>query len=385
MARKRKRREQGSGAVRQLGSGRWQARYRDADGKLQPAPTTFDTRLDAEAWLAGDDPVEIEEKRADPALRDYAETWLIGRDLKPRTREDYRRLLDGQILPDLGSVRLSCLSPARVRTWYRTLDPARATNRAHAYLLLHAICESALRDDDLIAANPVHIRGAGSVKKKHTTKVASLEELTIIAESVPDRYRLMILMAAWLGLRFGELTELRRSDITADVVRVDRGVVRAEGGFVVGDPKSDAGKRSVAIPRDLGSIVVDHLAKHVSKSADSLLFPARGGGHMAPSTLYKVYYPARAKAGRPDLHFHDLRHTGASLVAATGATLADLMRRLGHATPSMAALYVHGNAERDRAIADALNGFYSSGAVPLAGARPDDVGAADGKVERRAS
>ena len=47
-----------------------------------------------------------------------------------------------------------------------------------------------------------------------------------------------------------------------------------------------------------------------------------------------MYYPARAKAGRPDLRFHDLRHTGAVLAAATGATLAELMARLGHSTPA---------------------------------------------------
>ena len=86
---------------------------------------------------------------------------------------------------------------------------------------------------------------------------------------------------------------------------------------------------------------------------------------MAPSSLYRVWYPARAAAGRPDLRFHDLRHTGGTLAAATGATLADLMARLGHSTPAAAMVYQHAVEGRDRDIADALSGFAVGNVVPL--------------------
>jgi integrase len=76
---------------------------------------------------------------------------------------------------------------------------------------------------------------------------------------------------------------------------------------------------------------------------------------MAPSALYKVYYPARAAAGRPDLRFHDLRHTGAVLAASTGATLAELMGRLGHSTAGAAMRYQHASADRDKIIAERLS------------------------------
>ncbi|MEO8329596.1 MAG: tyrosine-type recombinase/integrase, partial [Candidatus Nanopelagicales bacterium] len=72
-------------------------------------------------------------------------------------------------------------------------------------------------------------------------------------------------------------------------------------------------------------------------------------------TLYKSWYPARHVAGRDDLRFHDLRHTGAVLAASTGATLAELMARLGHATPAMAMRYQHAAGERDREIAAQLS------------------------------
>jgi integrase len=76
---------------------------------------------------------------------------------------------------------------------------------------------------------------------------------------------------------------------------------------------------------------------------------------MAPSTLYKVFYPAREAAGRPDLRFHDLRHTGAVLAAQTGATLADMMARLGHSTPGAAMRYQHAAEGADARIAAGLS------------------------------
>lgn len=90
---------------------------------------------------------------------------------------------------------------------------------------------------------------------------------------------------------------------------------------------------------------------------DALLFPAAADDnlHMAPSTLYKVYYPARKAAGREDLRWHDLRHTGAVLAAQTGATLAELMGRLGHSTPGAAMRYQHAAADRDAEIARRLS------------------------------
>jgi integrase len=82
-----------------------------------------------------------------------------------------------------------------------------------------------------------------------------------------------------------------------------------------------------------------------------------------------VYYPAREAAGRPDLRFHDLRHTGAVLAAATGATLAELMARLGHSTAGAALRYQHEAAERDKVIAAALSELASATVTPITAAR----------------
>ena len=187
---------------------------------------------------------------------------------------------------------------------------------------------------------------------------ATLEELTAITSAMPVRYRPMVMLAAWCALRFGELTELRRRDLDlrGAVIHVRRGVVRAEGLVIVGTPKSDAGIRDVAIPPHLIPMLRDHLDGMPARGRDALIFPARDGqSHIAPSTLYKVFYPARHAAGRPDLRWHDLRHTGAVLASQTGATLAELMGRLGHSTPQAALRYQHAAQGRDAEIAAALS------------------------------
>jgi integrase len=152
---------------------------------------------------------------------------------------------------------------------------------------------------------------------------------------MPERYRLMLLLASWCGLRFGELAELRRRDVDLSngVLRIRRAVVRVDGDTVVGAPKSDAGTRDVAIPPHLLPTVKEHLNANITGGGDGPLFPSADGKHLAPSTLYRSFHVARRAAGRPDLRFHDLRHTGAVLAASTGATLADLQQHHEHQQP----------------------------------------------------
>jgi integrase len=218
----------------------------------------------------------------------------------------------------------------------------------------------------MIVANPCRVRGGGQSKRVKRIKPASLAELETLVAAMPERYRLKALLASWCGLRFGELAELRRSDVNVKtgVVHVRRGMVRTTDGRQVKGPKSDAGRRDVTIPPHLLPAVKDHLKRHAQVGAQGLLFPAGHGGHLVPSTLYRVFYPAR-DAGRPDLRFHDLRHTGATLAAATGATLAELMARLGHSTPGAAMRYQHASADRDRVIAEALSKLATDNVTPI--------------------
>jgi integrase len=358
------------GQIQRLPSKRYRARYMGPDGVRHNAPRTFDARIDAEAWLTDERRLLVAGTWTPPATRanpsvtrrahtlgGYADAWLADRPLKPRTREHYAALIRNQLAPLLDEP-VADLTPAVVRAWHSALDPTRPTLRAHAYALLRAILATAVHDG-LLPQNPCYLRGAGNAKRAHKVEPATLAQLEALVDAMPPRYRVMVLLAAWCGLRFGELTELRRSDLDLNngIVRVRRGVVRVDGRVEVGTPKTAAGIRDVAIPPHLLPAVREHIAEHAAFGRDGLLFPAATNPteHLAPSALYRVFYPARKAAGRPDLRWHDLRHTGAVLAASTGATLAELMARLGHSTPGAALRYQHAAQGRDAAIAAKLS------------------------------
>lgn len=372
-AKTHKKRQPGAfGAVETLPSGRHRARYRGPDGRRYTAPTLFLTKRDARGWLslrhadiirgAWMPPGAAERPQHTLTFKSYAHTWLAQRDLKDRTREHYGKLLDVHILPHFGPLPIASITADDVRAWHAAMGTNTPTLRAHAYGLLRTIMGAALSDGK-ITVNPCVIRGAGTSRRLHKIRPASLDEIAVIAQEVPEPYRVMVLLASWCALRFGELTELRRRDIITEddapepygVVRVERAVVRVDKQFQVTTPKSDAGRRDVEIPPHLLPAIKDHLARFVDPDRDGLLFPAVRGGHLAPATMNRWFYRARAVAGREDLRWHDLRHSGAVLAAATGATLAELMARLGHSTPQAAMRYQHAAQGRDRQIAKLLS------------------------------
>lgn len=362
--------------IRRLPSGRYQVRYTAPDGVRYNAPNTFAARIDAEAyvvakrrdidknvWASTDD-----DKRVPTTFGVYAAGWLAGRHvagrpIKARTREHYQSILDDHLLEIFGNRQLSAISPKDVREWYAQTLTDRPTMRSHAYSLLRTIMGSAI-NDELVDANPCRIVGAGRARRVHKIRPASVGELAAVAEAMPERLRLMVALASWCALRFGETVELRRGDLdlSEEVIRIRRAAVRTGGGtFEVTTPKSDAGVRDVAIPPHIIPAIEAHLSKYVGGKRDSLLFPADHGGHLQPSTLNRHWYKARAAAGREDLRWHDLRHSGAVLAAATGASLAELMARLGHSTPQAAMRYQHAAAGRDREIAALLSKIADNG------------------------
>jgi integrase len=361
------------GTIRKLPSGRYQALLTTPRGRVA-APHTFAARIDAEGWLH-QRRVEAEAGRWNPAavtktskvtFGDYAATWLAGRHvagrpIKTRTREHYAAILDDHLLPTFGSRPLAAVLPHDVRDWHAKTLVDHPTMRSHAYSLLRTIFASAI-NDELIDANPCRIVGAGRSKRVHKIRPASVEELGALTEVMPERLQLMVTLASWCALRFGEAVELRRGDIdlSQEVIRIRRAAVRTKGTYTTTTPKSDAGIRDVAIPPHIIPAIEQHLAKYVDGERDSLIFPAEHGGHLQPSTLQRHWYRARAKAGRGDLRWHDLRHSGAVLAAATGASLAELMARLGHSTPQAAMRYQHAAQGRDREIAALLSKLASN-------------------------
>jgi integrase len=289
---------------------------------------------------------------------DYANEWLDAADhLKPRSRADYRRMLDHYLLPHLGGMTLAEITPRAVEKWHATLGRETGpTQRARCYQLLSVIMRTAWRQE-LIVSSPCRIPGASNPRRQHEIRVASVEELGAIVAATPERFRLFVHLAAWCQLRQGELAELRRRDLDLDAgtLRVERAVSRVGGRQVVGTPKSAAGRRTVAIPPALLPLVADHLDRFAQPGPDGLLFPSDHGRQLQPSSIYGWFYPARDAAGRPDLRLHDLRHSGAVMLAQEGATMAELMARLGHSTPAAAMIYQHAASGRDAELARRLS------------------------------
>ena len=374
-----KRRANKTGWVDRLPSGRWRARYLGPDGKRRSAPATFDAKGDAEAWL------KLQQRQVQAGtwaaaddtfgtFGQYASEWLRDRPLKPTTRSNYQRILTTSILPTFRNVPLEAITVASVKSWHKTLLVDKPTARSHAYGLLRTILQTAYQDD-LIPANPCRIRGAGNVVRSTRTDVPTAVQVHQLADAMGitanndgstrvlsgGKYRVMTLVAAWCGLRFGEVTELRRKDVVVDDddmpvrLRVRRGVVRVDGEFVVQTPKSGAGVRDVTIPPHIRPDVQDYL-EHLPNSSETLLFPgSRKGAHMAPSSLYKPFYRAREQVGLPALRWHDLRHFSATTAAQTGATLAELQARLGHSTTQAAMRYQHAASDADERIAEGMS------------------------------
>jgi integrase len=385
--------------VRKLASGRFQARYTGPDGKRYNSqrsdgtPLTFDTATTAGAWLTlrraeilrreWEPPTAAAPKAAPQTLAEFGDAWLATRRLAERTRDHYEQVLRDHVYPTFGRTSVAAIEPADVRKWFADLGKSTGkTARAHAYALLKSICKTAVVDK-LISSNPCVIEGAGQAETEVQPEIATLGELEVIVTTMPPRYKLLILLAAWCGLRFGELAELRRPDVdtTNGVLHVRRGVVCTKAGRKVKDPKSKAGKRAVNIPPHLIPVVAAHLRDHAAMGRDGLLFPgSRNGQQLAPSTLYRVYYPAREAAGRPDLRVHDLRHTAGTLAALTGATIKELMGRLGHSTPSAAMRYQHVAAGRDKTIAEMLSGMVTAQVTPI-----EEAPSAKAKKPRRRS
>lgn len=351
-------------------NGRVQASYTYDDGRKYYATHTYDSKMDAEGWLANERRlIELGEWSppesraalkviAGVTVRDFAEKWLAERDLTPKTHALYRRLLDSRILPELGEDILRAVTPATVRAWWVGLGKATPTSNTHAYQLLKAIYNTAV-SDKAVAENPCQIKAAGKPPKPRDVQALTPAELVRVAESVPKEYRAAVPVTAWCALRFGELIELRRRDVGDDdgrmTLRIRRAATRVENKIVVGKPKTDAGIRDVSVPPHVAVILREHMKVHTKAGPDAFLFTTTRGQRLSTAAFTKTVKAGYASVGKTGMRVHDLRHIGATLAAQAGATTKELMSRMGHTTPGMAMRYQIAAQERDAVIADALS------------------------------
>jgi integrase len=277
------------------------------------------------------------------------------------------------LVPAFGARPLGSLTPLDVQKLVNELAQrfAPATTRTY-YAVLRAILNGAL-NADLIARSPC--RG---IKLPRVTPKARVivgpEEIHRLADAIAPEYRVMVLCAAELGFRWGECAGLQVRDVDAlrrtVTVRLNVGEVR--GALDIGEPKTNAGRRTVAASAQLMAAIAEHLHRRglTARNAEAWVFAAREGGPLLYSNFrQRVWLPAVRKAELEELTFHGLRHAAATSWVAAGIDRRTAQHRLGHATPRLVLeLYEHATTEADRAAAD-LMGARLFGDVDVLDAR----------------
>ena len=388
------------GSIEHVASGRYRSRVR-LDGVWVNAPTTFRTKAEAAIWL---DSVRTDLVRgawkaprlSRLTLDEYGRKWIAQRHaLKASTRAEYESCWRNHVSASLGAKRLDTVSPTMVRDWHaelvanlreslRAKDEARikreeelakisrshrkprlpseasvrdgSSTAARAYRLLHSVYATAL-EDDLVSSNPCRIKGA-SAPRAAERPVLSIPEVLDLATEVPDRYEALVHLLVWSGLRIGEAAALQRRDLDltpgSASLSVRERVYPVKGVHNLDTPKSRAGVRTIAIPRLLAEQMERHLEQFTRSDPSSLVFTTVPGGNIR-TTYSQMLRRALNRIGRPDMRPHDLRHTGMTLAAEAGASLAELKHRLGQSTTQAAEIYLHATADHGRRIAERMD------------------------------
>jgi integrase len=355
------------GKVRKLPSGKYQASFVGPNGKRQSAPDTFVTKTDAARWLAkveGDlsRGTWLDDELGRQPFGDYARIWLRDNTkIGPRYRETCTRNLRLHMTA-LEDISLRALTPPVIREWYAAAmrGTGGRTSIQQSYRFLHAVLATAVRDS-AIPANPANIPGAGTDRAKERP-VASVAQVAALIEAITPRYRAAVLLGAWCGLRRGEIIALTPQDIDLDAgtvtIRTNRVELLETRQAFDAPPKTDAGKRTIAVPPHVLPILEAHMGEW---SGTDRVFIGRDGKPMRGDAVRQAFGRARSKAEMPGFRFHDLRHTGQTLAASAGATTKDLMKRLGHASPAAANRYLHAVDGRDAEVASALSDLAAHG------------------------
>jgi integrase len=344
------------------GETRWVVKFRAPDGyqrekwcaTLREAET-YVTNVLADQLRGG----WVDPRAGKVTLQHYAEEWLQLRpNLRPRTLETYEAQLRLHIVPRLGAIDIANLTPAMIRRWHGELSRSHlAMNTvAKCYRMLSAILATAVADE-LIARNPCTVKGAG-VERCDERPVATVEQVLTLADVIEPRYRSAILLAGFVGLRRGEILGLERRHLnllhrTLTVEQQQQEL--SDGRVLVVPPKTEAGKRTLVLPQFIVSELERHIAVFSEQGNSARVFAGERGGPLRKLTLHKHWDRARKHVDLPSgFRFHDLRHTANTLTAANGASLRELMHRMGHASPEAALRYQHATRDRDAVLAAAV-------------------------------
>lgn len=359
------------GSIRKLPSKNFQASYM-WKGKRQNAPVTFSTKTQAREWLArqraaiagGEEP-RARKIDSSKTMQQLFTTWMSEREadgISPGTVRTYISRWNKHLKPDLGDVEARDLTPDFLEQWDQTKGWATAHVRRNAHLVLSSFLTWCVKSG-YMGRNP---RPESTVlskppRGKTEPKVLTGEQVSQIIALMPEPLGIAVDLAAWCALRFGEIAALRRCDIDLEqgVVHVRASIKRGIGGEQTrGAVKTEAGRRSVAIPPKCLERVRMHMDTHVLPGDEALVVHMldQPDKWLTNKSLHTFFDPACKAVGVEDVRFHDLRHTGLTMAGRAGATLAELMHRAGHSDVKAVMIYQHASMERDHMLAAKLEG-----------------------------
>lgn len=316
----------------------YKVRYRDPDRRERSK--TFLRKIDAEEFARS---VETDIRRGDyldPAagkvtLNEWADEWFgTIRHLKPKTREGYEGILRKHVLPRLGRRSLASVKPIDIRRFVSELvDAGYSPSRVRQVRHLLGMLFAAAVENGAIATSPV-----SGIKipreQRRDMQVLTPNQVAALAEAVPARFKALVYLLAYGGLRWGEAAALRRSrvNLLRSRVEVSESVSETSTGLHYGATKTYQ-SRTVALPAFLKDMLAEHLRVYVDNDPNALVFTTEAGAPLRNNNWRsRVWTPALQEARLPSVRIHDLRHTCATLLIAQGAHAKAIQRHLGHSS-----------------------------------------------------
>jgi integrase len=326
-------------AVKKLPSGKWEASYRDPSRRERVK--TFETRRDADQWLASMKADLQRGEYLDPRLGRttfdrWAAEWLgTTVHLKAKTRVGYESMLRTHVLPAFAGRPVASIHQVDVRQFLATMveaGSAAGTVRS-ARKVLRLVLATA-EGSRAIKVNPCD--GVKVARSPRAEMVfLSAEEVENLADSIAAPYGTLIRLAAYTGLRAGEIGALRvgRVELMAGRVQVAESVTEVHGHGLVFGPTKTYERRSVPLLPSLRDELTGVMASR-ARDAGALVFTSPDGAPLRHRNFYDRHFkPAVRAAGLTDAtRFHDLRHTCAALLIALGAHPKAIQERLGHSS-----------------------------------------------------
>ena len=360
-------------AIDRRSNGRYRARYQGPDNRWRSS--TFDRRIDAQRWLRHElakiDRVEWVDPRAGRAsFASLAERWMASRaSLRESTRVRDRFVLESLVLPHFGRIPVAAIQPSDLEAWIAELTAAGkapATVRK-AWQIASGVLRVAVRDR-LLAASPARDVQLPKVESDQP-RALTVDEVMDLAEAIDPRYRVLVLVGAFGGLRIGELAGLTVNDFDPlrRHIQIRRTASDVSGRIVIGPPKTSKSRRKVVLP----SFVVDELNAHLQKlqatSSSDPIFPAPEGGTIRRNSWTRRFWkPALVKAGLEwGLGTHSLRHSQVALLIAQVEHPKVIVDRLGHSSVrTVLDVYGHLYEGADEAAAERLDEQIASYSRP---------------------